>query len=98
MKQETLEEAAKKYINDDLDLYESLVDGHISYNIGIDLINKLFIAGAKHQQEQDKNKYSEEDLKIAFDAGESFGSLPFSSMSTSNRLSKKEWFEQFKKK
>ena len=45
-----------------------------------------------------ERSYSEEDLKIAFDAGESFGSLPFSSMSTSNRLSKEEWFEQFKKK
>ena len=45
-----------------------------------------------------ERSYSEEDLTIAFDAGESFGSLPFSSMSTSNRLSKEEWFEQFKKK
>jgi hypothetical protein len=47
-----LEEAAEKYINDDLDLYESLVDGHISYNIGIDLLNKLFKEGAKWQQQQ----------------------------------------------
>ena len=51
MKKE-IEEAAEKYINDDLDLYESLVDGHISYNIGIDLLNKLFIAGAKWQREK----------------------------------------------
>ena len=62
MKKETLEEAAEKYINDDLDLYESLVDGHISYNIGIDLLNKLFIAGAKYQAER---MYSEEDLRKA---------------------------------
>ena len=60
MKQETLKEAAEKYINDDLDLYESLVDGHISYNIGIDLLNKLFTAGAKWQQER---MYSEEEVK-----------------------------------
>jgi hypothetical protein len=57
---ETLTEAAEKYINDDLDLYESLVDGHISYNIGIDLLNKLFTAGAKWQQER---MYSEEEVK-----------------------------------
>ena len=60
MKQETLKEAAENYINDDLDLYESLVDGHISYNIGIDLLNKLFTAGAKWQQER---MYSEEEVK-----------------------------------
>jgi hypothetical protein len=60
MKQETLEEAAENYINNDLDLYESLVDGHISYDIGMDLLNNLFIKGAKWQQEQDKNMYSDE--------------------------------------
>ena len=38
--------------NNDLDLYESLVDGHISYNTGIDLLNNLFIAGAKWYREQ----------------------------------------------
>ena len=58
--EETLEEAAEKYINDDLDLYESLVDGHISYNIGINLLNKLFVEGAKWQQER---MYSEEEVR-----------------------------------
>ena len=82
MKKETLEEAAEKYAIRSFDSLLKDVDDH-------------FIAGAKWQQER---MYSEEDLKIAFDAGESFGSLPFSSMSTSNRLSKEEWFEQFKKK
>jgi len=59
-KQETLEEAAENHINNDLDLYESLVDGHISYDIGMDLLHKLFINGAKSQQER---SYSEEDMK-----------------------------------
>jgi hypothetical protein len=54
--QETLEQAAENHINNDLDLYESLVDGHISYNIGINLLNNLFINGAKWQQ---KRSYSE---------------------------------------
>lgn len=44
--------------------------------------------GAKWQQEQDKNKYSEEDLKEAF----SMGRLGKTDMSF------KEWFEQFKNK
>jgi hypothetical protein len=47
---------------------------------------------------EDVRVYTEEDLLEAFDAGESFGSLPFSSITTSNRLCKKEWFEKFKNK
>lgn len=85
---ETLEEAARSN-------YKRLYEGEpLTQEVPID----AFINGAKWQQEQDKNKYSEEDVKEAFDAGESFGSLPFNSMTTSNRLNKKEWFEQFKNK
>jgi len=57
LKQETLEEAAENHINNDLDLYESLVDGHISYDIGMDLLNNLFINGAKWKEER---MYSDE--------------------------------------
>jgi hypothetical protein len=53
---EEIEKAMEKHINNDLDLYESLVDGHISYNTGIDLLNNLFIAGAKWYREQLKNR------------------------------------------
>ncbi len=53
---EEIEKAMEKHINNDLDLYESLVDGHISYNTGIDLLNNLFIAGAKWYKEQLKQK------------------------------------------
>lgn len=53
---EEIEKAMEKHINNDLDLYESLVDGHISYNTGIDLLNNLFIAGAKWYREQLKQK------------------------------------------
>jgi hypothetical protein len=59
---ETLEEAAVKYINDDLELYELLVDGRISYNIRMDLLNKLFIAGANWQSKrmyEDMQEYAE---------------------------------------
>jgi hypothetical protein len=63
-KQETLEEAAKNYINNDLDLYESLTDGHISYDIAIDLLHKLFTQGAKWMEER---MYSEEEVKLLLD-------------------------------
>jgi len=68
MKQETLEQAAKNHINNDLDLYESLVDGHISYDIGKDLLNNLFINGAKWQQDMmlkfilDEDNHTEGEL------------------------------------
>ena len=88
MKKETIEEAAEKYINDDLELYESLVDGHISYNIGVDLLNNLFKAGAKWQAER---MYSEEDMREAYMVGKHGGT-------TQTYYEFKEWFEQFKKK
>ena len=89
---EILEEAAENHINNDLDLYESLVDGHISYNIGIDLLNNLFINGAKWMQ---KRMYSEEDMKIAWINGNNYhrGSLIDASQFTFEKT-----IEQFKKK
>jgi hypothetical protein len=51
---------------------------------------KSFIKGAKWQQEQDKNKYSEEDLLSAFEAGMMFIG--------EDKGSFREWFEQFKKR
>jgi hypothetical protein len=90
MKQETLKEAAENYINDDLDLYESLVDGHISYNIGIDLLNNLFISGAKWQAER---MYSYDELRrIAYNAY-CLGQLENPTESKYNI-----WVQQFKNK
>jgi hypothetical protein len=51
-KKETLEEVAEKYAKD--------FGCKISYDIYYS-----FIAGAKWQQEQDKNKYSEDDISTA---------------------------------
>ena len=90
--EETLEEAAEKYINDDLDLYESLVDGHISYNIGINLLNKLFVEGAKWQQ---KRMYSKEDMiNFAWFLKENLGQYSYDKTAHF----KGEYLEQFKKK
>jgi hypothetical protein len=76
-KQETLEEAkAQEWIdfaktNKNVDMY--------SFVIGYD-------KGFKWQQEQDKNKFSKEDLKLAYNASQE-GWIGFDF-----------WFEQFKKK
>lgn len=77
-KQETVEEAAE--IN-----CESITHPYC------DREKAMFIKGAKWQQEQDKNKYSEEDVINAFNEGQALnvrGKL----------IQGKEWFEQFKKK
>jgi aryl-alcohol dehydrogenase-like predicted oxidoreductase len=56
-----------------------------------------FINGAKWQQEQDKNKYSLEDMKKAFEDGQE--NMDYSEMyGWSSKLTTEEWFEQFKKK
>jgi hypothetical protein len=90
-KQETLEEAAERLTQD----YNS--------NISNKLIAKTFITvGAKWQQEQDKNLYSEEEvLELLKEVRK--GSMITSSIN--NRTywefdikSEKKWFEQFKKK
>jgi len=74
MTKETLEEAAENHISNDLD---------------VDLLNKLFIEGAKWQAER---MYSEEDLREAFIAGQKHNQWSFSCPSFS------EWFKQVKKK
>jgi hypothetical protein len=91
IKQETLEEVAQKYSDD----WEEIT--RLDYDEQIpSFVNKLdFINGAKWQQEQDKNKYSEEDLKEAFESGKIIAKECY----TQNRRNVpfNEWFEQFKK-
>jgi hypothetical protein len=51
--------------------------------------------GAKWEQEQDKNKYSEEDVREAFRQG--MDNMDYSEMyGWSSKLTEQEWFEQFK--
>jgi hypothetical protein len=78
-KQETLEEAAEDYGNS-----IGNKDGTAQFD---------FIKGAKWQQEQDKNKYSEEEVLSmlrSFDSNFNQDELKESIL--------KKWFEQFKKK
>ena len=86
-KQEILEEAAEKYSENWEEItgldYENVVPSEV---------NKLdFINGAKWQQEQDKNLYSEEEVLEIID-------LLFHRYASSFRIDAKEYFLQFKKK
>jgi hypothetical protein len=92
-KQETLEKAAHKIlINYGIK--------SIGQSIGVLEVKKLMVNFAKWQQEQDKNNYSEEDMKKSFEAGKK-GYMRGSYLTqeyyfTWNNF--KLWFEQFKKK
>jgi hypothetical protein len=83
MKQETLHEVALEFAKDHHEMYETSNLGSMHFG---------FIEGAKWQQEQDKNKYSEEVVidiaKQAFVLGKDFGLIG----------TFKEWFDTVKKK
>jgi hypothetical protein len=81
MKQETLEEAAE-------DFYEEN-----AHNI---TFLKLVEFGAKWQQEQDKNKYSEEEVQIKLYECLGHFAQKHNIIINGNEIDK--WFEQFKKK
>jgi hypothetical protein len=86
-KQETLEEVAEKYAEHQL----TGIDDKFSK---FECIND-FISGAKWQQEQDKNKYSEEEVrKISLD----FFYHWWNSKGTNTEQGFDKWFEQIKKK
>jgi hypothetical protein len=59
LKQETLEEASSRLLYSKYPFHPPQDSGYWK---------DMFLEGAKWQQEQDKNKYSEKDMKIAFDA------------------------------
>ena len=86
-KQETLEEAAEKYSEN----WEEIT-GLDYENVFPSEVNKLdFINGAKWQQEQNKNLYSEEDMK-------QFGLYLGNNLKELKNKTIDEIFEQFKKK
>ena len=94
MIQETLEEVAKSHA-----IYE-LENNYKPTKESFKLACKRnFIRGAKWQQEQDKNKYSEEDLisLLEFNYKKETNQLGTLRKDYSQKIVK-EWFEQFKKK
>jgi hypothetical protein len=78
-KQETLEEAALK------------IAQMLGTKDSFEYVKMSFKLGAKCQQEQDRNKFSEEDLREAYMVGKHGGT-------TQTYYEFKEWFEQYKNK
>ena len=67
-KQETLEETAERNaMMKDWDFESSAGNGYYDYDYV-----EGFTEGAEWQAKQDKNKYSEEDMKLAFETGRNF--------------------------
>ncbi len=79
---ETLEEAAEKYAKQ-------------FYYAEDSSAHNDFIEGAKWQQEQDKNKYSEQDIKSAYNEG-AFAQLRY--RDGKKWVDSNEWFENIKNK
>jgi hypothetical protein len=87
-KEDALEEAAENYTEFWLQ------------NKGL-LIRDAFIEGAKWQQEQDKNKYSEEEVEIIIQKLMNdihCGDLCYGDNVIDFKMSPKQWFKQFNNK
>ena len=89
LNRETLEEAAHKMLVD----YGIKSMGQ---SIGVLTVKKLMVDMAKWQQEQDKNKFSEEDVKEAFYMGEKHVATEKKVYPQSPDF--ETWFKQFKNK
>ena len=82
---ETLGEAAEK------SAIEQMGAGNSAYILG-------FIQGVKHQQEQDKKLYNEEDMREAFIAGGNSRIEEDDDYGTEYNAYMEGWFEKLKKK
>jgi len=91
MKQEAIEEVAEKYLQE----WRLVNNIHLSNPIHSERCKNDFKAGAKWQQEQEKNNYSEEEV---FNLLNNFNkdTLKLRSLKLGNSFNVKEWFEQFK--
>jgi hypothetical protein len=90
-KQETLEESAERFVEAKQFRTEEK-DKSRKY---------CFIQGAKWQQEQDKNKYSEEEVEIIIQElmnDVHCGDLCYGDNVIDFKLSPRQWFQKFKKK
>jgi hypothetical protein len=90
MEKETIEEAAKEKYGSNYSSVDSVA---------------AFIEGAKSDASRDywhnqfkKSHYSEEDMKLSFEAGHKKGFSGYPNTENWKELSFNEWFENFKKK
>jgi hypothetical protein len=89
---ETIEEAAEKFYSEQSESYENTIEP--TFDNSRYLVTG-FIAGAKWQQEQEKNNYSEEEV---FNLLNNFNkdTLKLRSLKLGNSFNVKDWFSQFK--
>ena len=71
--------------------------GKVSNEALTDSLVLFFRLGSEWQQEQDKNLYSEEDLRKAFIAGSNSQIQEDDEYGTEYNAYMEEWFEQFRK-
>ena len=88
MKKETLEETAKNNALVELEKYKPNKE---RFKLSC---KNSFYKGAKWQEQNTENKYSEEDIRIAFNKGHEVG-VYLSDYKTDEIFN--EWFEKFKK-
>lgn len=89
-KQEKLEEASER-------IRKELIHAPVGI---IPNFNDGFEQGVKWEQQQDKTKFSEEDMKLSFEAGYDLNTFEQLEIPNEEReyLSFKDWFEQIKNK
>lgn len=96
---DTLEQVAERIV---LETYNEAFSkfprgGKVSNEALTDSLVLFFRLGSEWQQEQNKNLYSEEDLREAFRQGEQ--NISYSeTYGLDSKLTEQEWFEKFKKK
>jgi hypothetical protein len=85
--QETLEEVAERLLN--LNELDSFRDYHYKQEL-----YNAFIVGIKYQQER---SYSDEDMKLSYEAGKKRGNSGYSNTDNFRQPNFEEFIEQFKK-
>ena len=98
-KKDTLEQVAERIV---LETYNEAFSkfprgGKVSNEALTDSLVLFFRLGSEWQQEQDKNLYSEEDLRKAFIAGSNSQIQEDDEYGTEYNAYMEEWFEEFKK-
>ena len=86
----------QKQDTEEVYLNQLIDDANKEFSLDRKLAKKVALKFAKWQQKQDKNLYSEEDLREAFRQGEQ--NINYSEIyGLDSKLTEQEWFEQFKK-
>jgi hypothetical protein len=103
-KQETLEEDSESYklaknLFTEIYGYNSeIIEGNQQHELIVAALQKGMVYGAKRQQEQDKNKYSVEEVLEHLNLLYSMKNSMVDTFTNDDDYITMKWFEQFKKK